>query len=143
MINFIYDQSLQGERIALIEEQAVRLRRWLNRVAAGYGFAVGEITYILCSDEKELEVNRQYLSHDFYTDVITFDYTSPGRLNGDVFISWEMVQANAVENNVTAEQELLRILVHGLLHLTGQGDKTPETRAVMTEKENSALALFG
>lgn len=118
------------------------LRRWLQKVAAGYGFAIGELTYIFCSDEKELEVNRAYLSHDFFTDVITFDYTTPHCINGDIFISWDMIQANAAEVGTTAENELLRILAHGLLHLTGQADKTPETKAVMTDKENKALSLI-
>ena len=77
-----------------------------------------------------------------YTDIITFDYTTPQCINGDVFISWETVQSNAAEVGVSAERELLRILAHGLLHLTGQGDKTPETKAEMTRKENQALGLF-
>ena len=142
MIQFIYDSSLGDERIALIEHEPMMLRRWLQKVAAGYGFAIGELTYIFCSDEKELSVNREFLSHDFYTDVITFDYTTPHCINGDIFISWEMIQANAAEVGTTADNELLRILAHGLLHLTGQGDKTPETKAVMTDKENKALSLI-
>ena len=142
MIHFIHDSSLGDERIALIEHEPTMLRRWLQKVAAGYGFAIGELTYIFCSDEKELSVNREFLSHDFYTDVITFDYTTPHCINGDIFISWEMIQANAAEVGTTADNELLRILAHGLLHLTGQGDKTPETKAVMTDKENKALSLI-
>ena len=142
MIQFIYDSSLGAERIALIEHEQPMLRRWLQKVAACYGFTIGELTYILCSDEKELAVNREFLNHDFYTDVITFDYTTPHCINGDIFISWEMIQANAAEVGTTAENELLRILAHGLLHLTGQGDKTPESKAVMTDKENKALSLI-
>lgn len=141
MIRFIYDSSLGDERIALIDEQQVRLQRWLRQVAACYGFRVGELTYILCSDEKELAVNREFLGHDYYTDVITFDYTTPQCVNGDVFISWEMIKSNAAEIGVSAERELLRILAHGLLHLTGQGDKTPETKAEMTRKEEQALLI--
>ena len=142
MIRFVYDSSLGEERIALIDREQAHLQRWLRQVAAHYGFAVGELTYILCSDEKELAVNREFLGHDYYTDIITFDYTTPQCINGDVFISWETVQSNAVEVGVSAERELLRILAHGLLHLTGQGDKTPETKAEMTRKENHALGLF-
>lgn len=142
MIHFIYDSSLGGERIALIDEQNARLQRWLRQVAAHYGFAVGELTYILCSDEKELAVNREFLGHDFYTDVITFDYTTPRCVNGDIFISWQMVRNNAAEVGTTAAHELLRILAHGLLHLTGQADKTPETKTEMTRKEEHALSLF-
>ena len=142
MIHFIYDNSLGGERIALIDREQAHLQRWLRQVAACYGFAIGELTYILCSDEKELEVNREFLGHDFYTDVITFDYTTPRCVNGDVFISWQMVQSNGAEVGTTAERELLRILAHGLLHLTGQADKTPETKAEMTRKEEHALSLY-
>ena len=119
-----------------------KVGRWIRAVAADYGFAIGKINYIFCSDERELEVNREFLGHDYYTDIITFDYTTPQCINGDIFISWETVQSNAAEVGVSAERELLRILAHGLLHLTGQGDKTPETKAEMTRKENHALGLF-
>lgn len=142
MINFIYDSSLADERIALIDEQQPRLQRWLRQIAAHYGFSIGELTYILCSDEKELSVNREFLEHDYYTDIITFDYTTPACINGDIFISWEAVQSNAAEVGTTAERELLRILAHGLLHLTGQGDKTPDAKAEMTSKEEHALSML-
>lgn len=141
MIQFLYDSSLGDERITLIDNEQAHLQRWLRQVAAQYGFAVGELTYILCSDDKELAVNREFLGHDYYTDVITFDYTTPKCVNGDIFISWEMIQSNAAEVGTTAERELLRILAHGLLHLTGQADKTPETKAEMTHKEEIALAM--
>jgi len=142
MINFVYDSSLADERIALIDEQQPRLQRWLRQIAAHYGFSIGELTYILCSDEKELSVNREFLEHDYYTDIITFDYTTPACINGDIFISWEAVQSNAAEVGTTAERELLRILAHGLLHLTGQGDKTPDAKAEMTSKEEHALSML-
>lgn len=142
MIYFIYDSSLAAERIALIDHEQARLQRWLRQVAAGYGFAIGELTYIFCTDEKELAVNREFLGHDYYTDVITFDYTTPRCVNGDIFISWEMIRSNAAELGTTAERELLRILAHGLLHLTGQGDKTPDSKAEMTRKEEQALAAI-
>jgi len=142
MIQFIYDSSLAGERVALIDGQSPRLQRWLRQVAAHYGFRVGELTYIFCTDEKELAVNREFLGHDYYTDVITFDYSAPQCVNGDVFISWEMIRSNAIDAGVSAENELLRILAHGLLHLTGQADKTPETKAEMTRKEEHALSLY-
>ena len=142
MIHFIYDSSLGDERIALIEQEQAHLQRWLRQVAACYGFSIGELTYVLCSDEKELAVNREFLGHDYYTDVITFDYTTPRCINGDIFISWDMIKSNAADVGTTAERELLRILAHGLLHLTGQADKTPETKAEMTRKEEQALALY-
>lgn len=119
-----------------------KIGKWIRSVAAEYGFSVGKINYILCSDERELEVNRQFLGHDYYTDVITFDYSTPTTLNGDIFISLDTVRSNAEMVSTTFDHELLRILIHGVLHLTGQGDKTPETKAQMTQKEESALAKW-
>jgi len=120
-----------------------KVTRWIKAVAAEYGFAVGNINYVFCSDERELEVNRQFLGHDYYTDVITFDYSTSGTLNGDIFISLDTVRSNAETVGVSFENELHRILIHGVLHLTGQGDKTPETKVQMTDKENKALSLLG
>ena len=117
-----------------------KVSRWIRSVAADYGFSVGNINYIFCSDERELEVNRRFLGHDYYTDVITFDYSTPSTLNGDIFISLETVRSNAELVGTSFDNELLRILIHGVLHLTGQGDKTPETKAQMTAKEEKALA---
>ena len=116
-----------------------KVSRWIRAVAAEYGFGVGNIHYIFCSDERELEVNRQFLGHDYYTDIITFDYSTESTLNGDIFISLDTVRSNAAEVGVSFEEELHRILIHGVLHLTGQGDKTPETKAEMTRKENLAI----
>lgn len=116
--------------------------RWIKAVAAEYGYGVGNINYIFCSDERELEVNREFLGHDYYTDVITFDYSTSSMLNGDIFISLDTVRSNAETVGATFEEELRRILIHGVLHLTGQGDKTPETKAQMTAKEEKALALY-
>ena len=116
-----------------------KVNRWIRAVAADYGFAVGKINYIFCSDERELAVNREFLGHDYYTDVITFDYSTPSTLNGDIFISLDTVRSNAEMVGTSFENELLRILIHGVLHLTGQGDKTPETKIEMTTKEEKAL----
>jgi rRNA maturation RNase YbeY len=116
--------------------------RWIRAVAAEYGYGVGNINYIFCSEERELEVNREFLGHDYYTDVITFDYSTSSMLNGDIFISLDTVRTNAEMVGATFEEELRRILIHGVLHLTGQGDKTPETKAQMTAKEEKALALY-
>jgi rRNA maturation RNase YbeY len=120
----------------------IRLQR-LKRGLIGahtYGFAVGNINYIFCSDERELEVNREFLGHDYYTDVITFDYSSGSVISGDIFISLDMVRHNAEQVGTIFVEELMRIMIHGVLHLTGQGDKTPESKTQMTEKENLALA---
>ena len=136
MVSFIADSI---EMPALDER---KVTRWIRSVAADYNFAVGNINYIFCSDERELEVNREFLSHDYYTDVITFDYSTPSTLNGDIFISLETVRSNAEMIGVSFDAELLRIIIHGVLHLTGQGDKTPETKVQMTEKEEKALAKW-
>lgn len=119
-----------------------KIGRWIRAVAADYGFSVGNINYIFCSDERELAVNREFLGHDYYTDVITFDYSTESVLNGDIFISLDTVRSNAETVGVPYEQELHRIIIHGVLHLTGQGDKTPETKEQMTEKEEKALAKW-
>lgn len=136
MISFIADSI----EMPVLDERKVT--RWIKAVAADYGFAVGNINYIFCSDERELEVNRQFLGHDYYTDIITFDYSTPSVLNGDIFISLDTVRSNAEQLGIDFDAELLRILIHGVLHLTGQGDKTPETKAQMTAKEEKALAKW-
>ncbi len=119
-----------------------RLFAWIRSVAADYGKKLGDITYIFCDDERILAVNREFLQHDYYTDIITFDYSAGNTISGDIFISLDTVRSNAEEVGVTFEEELHRILIHGILHLTGQEDKTPETREEMTRKENIALAKY-
>ncbi|MCI7338443.1 MAG: rRNA maturation RNase YbeY [Bacteroidales bacterium] len=115
---------------------------WIRAVAARYGKQVGDVAYIFCDDAKILEVNRQYLQHDYYTDIITFDYCEGNTLHGDIFVSLDTVRSNAAEFGATFDNELHRILIHGILHLCGQADKTPEARAEMTRKENDALTLL-
>ena len=116
-----------------------KVNRWIKETAAGYNRKLGEITYIFCGDEKILDINKQYLSHDYYTDIITFDYSEGNLISGDIFISVDTVRSNATEFKVSIENELKRILIHGILHLCGQDDQTPELRLEMTEKENLAL----
>ena len=120
-----------------------KMNAWIKSVANKYKKNVGEIAYIFCSDKKILEVNKQYLQHDYYTDIITFDYCEKDVLNGDIFISIETVSSNAERFRVSFEEELRRILIHGILHLCGQDDKTPALRAEMTKKENEALEMWG
>ena len=112
---------------------------WVKSTANTYNKVVGDINYIFVDDETMLDINRRFIGHDYYTDVITFDYSTASTLNGDIFISLDTVQSNAATEQVSFEEELLRIIIHGVLHLTGQGDKTPESKAQMTEKENLAL----
>ena len=115
---------------------------WIKTVAEKYDKKIGEIAYIFCDDAKILEVNKTYLQHDYFTDIITFDYCEGVVLNGDIFISLDTVRTNAQEFGVTFENELHRILIHGILHLCGQEDKTPEVRLEMTRKENEALQMI-
>ena len=114
---------------------------WIKAVAATYKKRVGEIAYIFCSDEKILEVNRQYLQHDYYTDIITFDYCESNRLSGDLFISLDTVRTNAEQFGSDYETELHRVIIHGILHLCGINDKGPGEREIMEEAENKALAM--
>ncbi len=115
---------------------------WIKAVAASYGKRIGEIGYLFTDDEKILEVNRQYLQHDFYTDIITFDYTEGDRLNGDIVISLDTVRSNAEQQGTEYNEELHRVIIHGVLHLCGINDKGPGERAIMEAAENKALALL-
>jgi rRNA maturation RNase YbeY len=115
---------------------------WLNEVAPNEGKITGEITLIFCSDEHLLEMNRQYLNHDYYTDIITFDYSEVGEISGDLFISIDRVYDNALLNSVSRDNELKRVCVHGLLHLCGYGDKSEEDAMVMRAKEDYYLDKY-
>lgn len=119
-----------------------KLDEWLGMVAADHGRAIGELTYIFCDDEKILEVNRQFLGHDYYTDIITFDYSRHHRVSGDMYISLDTVASNAQGLGVAANDELHRVIVHGLLHLCGINDKGPGEREVMEQNEDRALAML-
>ena len=114
---------------------------WVKAVAASYGKRVGEIAYIFVDDEKILEVNRQYLGHDYYTDIITFDYCEGDVISGDLFISLDTVRTNAERVGATYEEELHRVIIHGILHLCGINDKGPGEREIMEAAEDKALAL--
>ena len=115
---------------------------WIKAVAETYGKKTGDISYIFCSDEKILEVNRQYLQHDYYTDIITFDYCEGNRLSGDLFISLDTVRTNAEQFGASYEDELHRVIIHGILHLCGINDKGPGEREVMEAAENKALGML-
>ena len=131
--------TFRNDNIDMPSLNIPQVERWIRAVAAQYGFSVGELNYIFCDDEKILAVNREFLQHDYYTDVITFDYTTRTRVNGDIYISLDTVATNAEQVGAPFLHELHRIIIHGLLHLTGQADKTPETKAQMTAKEEAAL----
>lgn len=114
---------------------------WIKAVAASYGRKVGEIGYLFVDDEKILEVNREYLGHDYYTDVITFDYDEDDTVSGDIVISLDTVRSNAELFGKTYEDELYRVIIHGILHLCGINDKGPGEREIMEAAENKALAM--
>ena len=128
-----------AENVKMPALQKQRISRWIKEIADGYGKKTGDIAYVFCDDQKILEVNNQYLEHDYYTDIITFDYTTGNTISGDIFISLDTVKSNADEYGADFETELHRILIHGILHLCGNDDKSPELRADMTDKENKAL----
>ncbi len=117
-----------------------RTSAWVKKVAASYGKTIGEIAYIFCSDPYILEVNKQYLQHDYFTDVITFDYTEGDRISGDIFISLDTVKSNAEQFGVDFYEELERVIIHGILHLCGLKDKEPAEEAKMREEENKAIS---
>ena len=114
---------------------------WVKRVAATYGKKVGDVAYIFVNDDKILEVNQQYLQHDYYTDIITFDYSEGDVISGDLFISLDTVRTNAEQVGATYEQELNRVIIHGILHLCGINDKGPGEREIMEAAENKALSI--
>ena len=116
--------------------------KWIRNVANSYGKKVGEIGYLFCDDEKILEVNREYLQHDYYTDIITFDYDEGNTINGDLVISLDTVRTNAEQFGKTYEEELLRVIIHGILHLCGINAKGPGEREIMEAAENKALEMF-
>ena len=111
-------------------------------MAHTYHKKTSDIAYIFCSDEKILEINRQYLQHDYYTDIITFDYDEGDTISGDIFISLDTVRSNAEQYHQSYKRELHRVIIHGILHLCGIDDKGPGEREAMEEAENNALALI-
>lgn len=119
-----------------------RVAAWIDRVAKMHGRILGSLTYIFCNDDKILEVNRQYINHDYYTDIITFDYTHGRRISGDVFISLDTVATNAELVGTDYATELHRVIIHGVLHLCGIDDKGPGEREIMEQNENEALSVL-
>jgi rRNA maturation RNase YbeY len=116
--------------------------RWIKQVITLYRKKQGDINYIFCPDDEILQINRQYLNHDYYTDIITFDYTEEDTISGDLFISLETVKSNAEKFGTAYPDELARVMIHGVLHLCGLNDKTPEEEKLMRLKEDEALLLL-
>ena len=119
------------------------VRAWIAAVAATYdGRKVGNLNYIFCNDDRILEVNKEFLGHDYYTDIITFDYSEPGLVSGDMFISLETVETNSFKFHTSYDKEMMRVIIHGVLHLCGINDKGPGERAVMEAAEEKALDMW-
>ena len=129
--------STEGVSMPKIKRREITA--WIKAVAASYNRQVGEVGYLFCNDEKILEVNQQYLGHDYYTDIITFDYDEGDVINGDIIISLDTVRSNAAQQGTDYMDELHRVIIHGILHLCGINDKAPGEREIMEAAENKAL----
>lgn len=136
------DISYIADGVDMPDFNQERTDKWIETVARSLDKSVGALTYIFCNDEKIIEVNRQYLKHDYYTDIITFDYSRPLRISGDIFISIDTVASNAELFKKSYEDELMRVIIHGVLHLCGIDDKGEGEREIMEAHENQALALL-
>lgn len=120
-----------------------KISAWIEEVAASHSRRVGNLNYLFVDDEEILVANRQFVNHDYYTDIITFDYSRGDRISGDIMISLDTVASNAEKFGVTYFRELLRVIIHGVLHLVGINDKGPGEREIMEAAENAALELYG
>ena len=135
MISFNYETDFQLENETQFSD-------WISRVILSENKKEGDINYIFCDDEYLLQINQEHLQHDYYTDIISFDYTIGNEINGDMFISVDRVKENAEDFNVTFEEELKRVIVHGVLHYCGYKDKSEADEFLMRSKEDEKLAMF-
>ncbi|MDD3005684.1 rRNA maturation RNase YbeY [Flavobacterium sp.] len=135
MISFNYETDFELENEAQYED-------WISRIIESEGFDEGEINYIFCDDEYLHKINVEYLDHDTLTDIISFDYTVGNLIQGDIFVSVERVQDNANDFNVSFDEELKRVLSHGVLHYCGYKDKSPKDEALMRSKEEEKMQMF-
>lgn len=136
-INYMTQGSAQMPRL-----NADAVQEWIVRVAERHGQRVGCLTYVFCDDEYILATNREFLGHDYYTDIISFDYTNSRHIAGDMVISLDTVASNAEMLGVDRDTELMRVIIHGVLHLCGINDKGPGEREIMEQHENEALAIL-
>ena len=134
--------TFQTEGIDFPKIEEDKLSEWIDKVAKKYNKEVGEISYLFCDDEKILEVNREYLNHDFYTDIITFDYSEDNIISGDIIISLQMVESNSQMYKTEYLEELHRVIIHGILHLCGVKDSTLEEETLMRKAEDNALEML-
>jgi probable rRNA maturation factor len=135
MISFNYE-------IDFVLDNEAQYEDWINRIITSEGFEEGEINYIFCDDEYLHKINMEYLNHDTLTDIISFDYSEGNFLHGDIFVSIERVKENASDFNVSFDEELKRVLSHGVLHYCGYKDKSPKDEALMRLKENEKIVMF-
>lgn len=130
------------KNVEMPQLDTTKLNEWIVDVAKSHDKVVGRLTYIFCDDEYILETNRKFLNHDYYTDIITFDYSNRRRISGDMVISLDTVRTNAEQFSRVYDEELLRVVIHGVLHLCGINDKGPGEREIMEQHENDALAML-
>jgi probable rRNA maturation factor len=131
------------EEIEFKVPQSVKTKQWIKNISESEGYRIGDLNYIFCSDDYLLEINRQYLEHDYYTDIITFDNSEEDdKLEGDIYVSVDRVKDNAETLNVPFDVELRRVLIHGLLHLIGFEDSDEDLKKQMRAKEDECLLLF-
>ena len=135
MITFNYETEF-------VVEQETQLENWIEKVVSDKDFELGEVNYIFCDDEYLLKLNVEFLQHDTLTDIISFDNSLGKLINGDIFISIERVKENAKEYNVTFEEELHRVMIHGILHYMGLKDKSADEKMIMRKEENKALSVL-
>lgn len=136
MVNFFFEDI---EEFSL---EHLNIEFNIDKLVVNEGKTLGEVNYIFCSDSYLLEINKQYLNHDYYTDIISFDYCEDNIISGDIFISIDTVADNAKEYKVSYEKELQRVILHGILHFVGYKDKTDDDAKIMRQKENQYLSLF-
>lgn len=134
--------SFQTKDIKMPDLDFKKIEIWLNQIAANFNKIIGNLNYLFCDDTEILSVNKKFLQHDYFTDIITFDYSRKNKVGGDIFISVETVKSNSEKFGEPYQKELLRVIAHGLLHLCGINDKSPEERAVMEFHENKALSIW-
>ena len=134
--------TFQSEKVDQPEIDEKEIASWIKKVGESYNKEVGEISYLFCGDEKILEINKQYLNHDFYTDIITFDYSEENTISGDIIISLQTVESNSQMYKTDYNEELHRVIIHGILHLCGLNDLTKEDEKKMRNAEDNALKIL-
>ena len=142
LFSFKMPVYFHNEGVSLIFKNKKAVSSWLSSVIKSFKKDVGTLNFIFCTDEYLLTINKSYLSHNHYTDIITFDYCEENKVSGDLFISIERVKEYSLKNNIEFNNEIHRVIVHGVLHLCGLNDKTEREKEKMRAQENKFLALF-